>query len=98
VREQPARPKLHNGQVAQPAEQFQVRVDGTATNQGAKFRVYRNGAEMANSPSPNTTAYAAEFRTAYGNFPGPGNYTVCALNKATTNTFVTLRLRSDGEF
>jgi hypothetical protein len=76
---------------------YQVRVDATATAQGAKFRLYRNGVQVAASPTPTTTGWSAEFRTAWGNFPGAGNYSVCGVNSNTRNTFVTLRLRSDGE-
>lgn len=76
---------------------YQVRADATASNKGAKFRLYRNGAQVAASPTPTTSAWAAEFRTWYGNFPGAGTYTLCAANNNSTNTFVTLRLRSDGE-
>jgi hypothetical protein len=76
---------------------YQVRVDTTATAKGAKFRLYRNGAQVAASPTPTTNAWSAEFRTAWGNFPGAGNYSVCGVNTGTTNTFVTLQLRSDGE-
>jgi hypothetical protein len=76
---------------------YQVRAEGTATKLGAKFRVYRNGVLIYGSPSDTATAFAAEFRTAYGTFPGPGTYTVCALNKQATNTFVTLRIRTDYE-
>jgi hypothetical protein len=76
---------------------YQVRIDTTATARGAKFRLYRNGSQVAASPTPTTTAWSAEYRTAFGNFPGPGDYSLCAVNSGTTNTFVTLRVRSDGE-
>jgi hypothetical protein len=83
--------------ITQPAN-YQVRVDTTATAKGAKFRLYRNSGQVAASPTPNTTAWSLELRTSTGTFPGVGNYTVCGVNTGTTNTFVTLRLRSDGEF
>jgi hypothetical protein len=76
---------------------YQVRVDGTASNRGAKFRVYKDGAQIAASPTDTASGYAAEFRGFWGNFPGPGYYTICALNKQTSNTFVTVRVRSDAE-
>jgi len=76
---------------------YQVRVDTTATAKGAKFRLYRNGAQVAASPTPNTTGWSQQLRTAFGNFPGAGSYSVCAVNTGTTNTFVTLQLRSDTE-
>jgi hypothetical protein len=82
--------------ISQPAG-YQVRVDTTATAKGAKFRLYRNGGQIAASPTPTTTAWSVEYRTAFGNFPGSGDYSVCAVNSGTTNTFVTLRVRSDGE-
>src|SRR5512135_2089839 len=74
---------------------YQVRAEGTATNRGVKFRVYRDGVQIAASPTDTTTGYAAEYRTSWGNFPGPAYYSICALNKQTTNSFVTLRVRSD---
>src|SRR5690349_10606768 len=76
---------------------YQVRVDGTASNLGAKFRVYRNGVQIAASPSDTTSGYSAEFRSYWGNFPGAGYYTICALNKQASNTFVTVHVRSDAE-
>ena len=76
---------------------YQVRMDGSASNKGAKFRVYRNGVLIYGSPTDTTTAFAAEYRSFSGTFPGAGTYTLCALNKQTTNTFVTLQIRSDGE-
>ncbi|HKT03866.1 MAG TPA: hypothetical protein VJT31_30415 [Rugosimonospora sp.] len=76
---------------------YQVRVDGTASNMGAKFRVYRNGVQIAASPTDTTAGYAAEFRSSWGNFPGAGYYTLCALNKQSTNSFVTVRVRGDAE-
>lgn len=76
---------------------YQVRVDGTATNQGAKFKLLRNGVVIANTPS-RANFWSAEFRAAYGNFPGPGFYSVCAQNTGTANTIATLQLRTDQEF
>jgi hypothetical protein len=76
---------------------YQVRVDGTATGGGAKFKVLQNGVVVANTPN-RASSYALELRSAYGSFPGPGTYSLCATNTGTTNTIVTLRVRSDGEF
>jgi phage tail sheath gpL-like len=76
---------------------YQVRLEGTASKAGVKFRVYRNGVLVAASPSDTSSGYATELRSAWGNFPGAGVYTICALNKQTTNSFVSLRVRSDGE-
>lgn len=76
---------------------YQVRADGWATNAGAKFKLQRNGVVVANTIGL-ATAFAAELRTSWGNFPGPGSYTLCATNNGTTNTNVTITLRSDGEF
>lgn len=70
---------------------YRVRLDATATARGAKFRLYRDGAQIAASPTPTTTAWGVEVGSG-------GTYTACAVNTGTTNTFVTLRLRSDGEF
>lgn len=76
---------------------FQVRADGWATNQGAKFKLLRNGVVVTNTPT-RVNAWAAELRTAYGNFPGPGYYSVCAQNTGTANTIATMELRTDSEF
>jgi hypothetical protein len=76
---------------------YQARVDGTASNQGAKFRVYKDGTQIAASLTQTTGGYAAEFRTSSGNFYGPGQYSICALNKQASNTFATVRVRTDGE-
>ncbi|OLB79381.1 MAG: hypothetical protein AUI14_10510 [Actinobacteria bacterium 13_2_20CM_2_71_6] len=76
---------------------YQARTEGTASNAGAKFRVYKDGAQIAASANPTTSGFTAEFRTSWGNFPGPGYYTICADNKQATNTFVTLRVRTDAE-
>jgi hypothetical protein len=75
---------------------YQVRADGWATGQGAKFKLLRNGSVWLSSPTRGT-AWAAQLSAANGTFPGPGSYTVCAQNTGTTNTTVTLRLRTDGE-
>jgi len=76
---------------------YQVRADGWATGQGAKFKLLRNGVVIDTTPG-RATAWAAEYRTAYGTFPGAGYYSVCAQNTGTTNTTVTLQLRTDSEF
>lgn len=75
---------------------YQVRVDAWATNQGAKFKLLRNGVVIANTPT-RVNAWSAEFRTSFGNFPGPGYYTLCAQNTGTANTIATLQLRTDSE-
>lgn len=76
---------------------YQVRADGSATGQGAKFKLLRNGVVVSNTAN-RATAWAVELRSAYGTFPGPGYYSVCAQNTGTTNTTGTLQLRTDAEF
>lgn len=76
---------------------YQVRGDAWATGQGAKFKLLRNGAVVWNTPTRATVA-AVELRSVYGNFPGPGYYSLCAQNTGTTNTIATLQLRTDYEF
>ena len=49
-------------------------------------------------PYANTSGFAAEFRTIWGNFPGPDYYQVCATNPNSTNTLVNIRILVDGEF
>jgi hypothetical protein len=89
---------LAPGQTAcvQQYASYQARVDGTGTAGGAKFKVLRSGVVIANTPT-RATQYAAEFRSVYGNFPGPGYYSLCATNTGTTNTIVTLHVRTDYE-
>ncbi|GAB1692257.1 hypothetical protein [Krasilnikovia sp. M28-CT-15] len=76
---------------------YQVRADGQATMSGAKFKVQRNGVVVYGSPTGTTTAFAWEGRTAYGTFPGPGTYTVCATNNNSTNTLVNIHLFTDAD-
>jgi hypothetical protein len=90
---------LAPGQTACVAQyvSYQVRVDGRATGQGAKFKVLRNGQVIVNTAN-REPSWTYELRSAYGTFPGPGSYSFCASNTGTTNTIVTLQLRSDYEF
>ena len=76
---------------------YQVRTDGWATWNGAKFKLLRNGVVVDITPT-RVNEIAIELRTSYGTFPGPGYYTWCAQNTGTTNTKATLQLRSDYEF
>jgi hypothetical protein len=76
---------------------YQVRGDGSATGQGVKFKLLYNGSVLSATPG-RVNAWAAEFRTSYGTFPGPGYYSVCAQNTGTTNSTVTLQIRTDGQF
>jgi hypothetical protein len=75
---------------------YQVSVDGRATAQGAKFKLLRNGVVIANTPN-RVTSYPYVLRTVFGTFPGPGYYSVCAQNTGSSNTTVTLQLRTDAE-
>ena len=74
----------------------QLRAEGTATRNGAKFFVYKDGSQIFNT-TPNVAGFAAEFRPEFGNFPGAGWYQVCAVNKQTTLTYATVRLRTDSD-
>ncbi len=76
---------------------YQVRAEGFATGQGAKFKLQRGGVVVVNTPT-RVNNWNAELRSAYGTFPGPGSYAACAQNTGTTNTTVSLQLRSDWEF
>ena len=75
---------------------YQVRAVGVATGQGAKFKLLRNGVVIANTDT-RSGGWSIELRSAYGNFPGPGSYSLCAQNTGTTNTIATLTLRTDSE-
>ncbi|MGW4213319.1 hypothetical protein ACWEIJ_35410 [Lentzea sp. NPDC004789] len=78
---------------------YQVRGDGSATAQGAKFKLQYNGVTAPGTGSPALVNYwAAELRTSNGTFLGPGYYSACATNNGTTNTTVKLQIRTDGEF
>ena len=87
------------GTVCSPSQyaSFQVRGDGWATADGAKFKLVRNGGVIANTPT-RVNNYAIELRSAYGNFPGPGYYSLCATNTGTRNTLATVQIRTDNEF
>jgi len=56
---------------------FQVRGLGSASGEGAKFKLKRNGVVVANTPS-RVNGYGVELRSAYGTFPGAGHYSLCA--------------------
>jgi hypothetical protein len=78
---------------------YQVRAQGTATNQGAKFKVQYNGLTVPGTGSAGLVpSWIGEARVSYGTFPGPGYYTACVTNNGTANTNVSLVLRTDGEF
>ena len=76
---------------------FQVRGDGWATGGGARFKLLKAGTVLEATPG-RVTGWAAERRASYGNFPGPGFYSVCAYNTGDTRTTATLQIRSDYEF
>jgi hypothetical protein len=76
---------------------YQVRGDGTATWNGAFFTIEYLGQVKANSPSAKALGYSQELSTATGTFPGAGYYSVCAYNFQSTNTNVTVRIRTDAE-
>jgi hypothetical protein len=78
---------------------FQVRGEGFASNQGAKFKIQHNGVTVPGTGSPGLVRnYGMELRNWLGNFPGPGYYTLCATNNGTANTNVTMQLLTDYEF
>ncbi|MFI8100953.1 hypothetical protein [Streptomyces sp. NPDC086023] len=89
---------LHPGEqrCVQQYAGYQVRADGRATGQGAKFKLQYNGVTVAGSPGL-VTAWAAELRSSWGNFPGAGYYTACVTNNGTADTNVRLELKTDGE-
>ena len=87
------------GTVCSPSQyaSFQVRGDGWATVDGAKFKLVRTGGVVANTAN-RVNNYAIELRTSYGTFPGPGYYSLCATNTGTRNTLATVQIRTDNEF
>ncbi|MFJ3202611.1 hypothetical protein [Streptomyces sp. NPDC086989] len=91
---------LHPGEqrCIQQYASYQVRADGKATGQGAKFKLQYNGVTVPGTGSPGlVTNWAADLRTAWGTFPGPGYYTACATNNGTADTNIRLELKTDGE-
>jgi hypothetical protein len=76
---------------------YQVRGDGTATGDGARFKILRDVTVVAATPG-RVTGWGQELRSSYGNFPGPGYYSVCAYNTGTTVTKVTISIKTDSEF
>jgi hypothetical protein len=77
---------------------FQVRVEGSATKKGARFRFLRNGAVLESTPVDTAPSFAAERRTSLGTYPGAGTYTICAANHHATNTLVNLHVLFNNEF
>jgi hypothetical protein len=77
---------------------YQVRVEGSATKKGARFRFLYNGSVLDATSTDTAPSFAAERRTSLGNFPGPGTYEICAANHYTTNTVVNLHVLFNGEF
>jgi hypothetical protein len=77
---------------------YQVRVEGDATRQGARFRFLRNGVVLEATPFDTASTFAAERRSSQGNYPGPGTYTICAANHYATNTLVNLHVLFNNEF
>ena len=78
------------------ASVYQVRAEGTATKNGARFRFLRNGVVLEASPTDTAKTFYAERRGAY--YPGPGTYTICAANHYATNTLVNLHILFNNEF
>jgi hypothetical protein len=74
---------------------YQVRGEGFADRQGAKFTLYKDGA-LVQSSFGSVPNYAVERRSSLGNFPGAGFYTFCAKNNKDTNTLVNIYIYTDG--
>jgi hypothetical protein len=80
-------------------QNYQVRGDGTATRKGARFSLTFNRYQVLDiTPVGTVSGWAAERRSAYGNYPGAGVYKVCATNESSTNTLVNIHLLFDNEF
>jgi hypothetical protein len=77
---------------------YQVRAEGSATRNGARFRFLRNGTVLDATSTDTVQTYAAERRTSRGNYPGPGTYEICAANHAATDTLVNLHILFNNEF
>jgi len=79
-------------------QKYQVRGDGTANRKGARFWLKFNNSILDITPVGTVSGWAAERRTAYGNYPGAGAYTVCAGNESATSTLVNIHLLFNNEF
>jgi hypothetical protein len=77
---------------------YQVRVEGSATKKGARFRFLRNGVVLQATSVDTAPSFAAERRTSLGNYPGGGTYTICAANHHATNTLVNLHVLFNNQF
>jgi hypothetical protein len=75
---------------------YQVRAQGAATADGARFKLLRNGSVLE-ATSGRVTSWATERRSSSGTFPGAGTYAACAYNTGTRNTTVTLWIYTDSE-
>ena len=76
---------------------YQVRGEGTATNQGAFFTIESGGVVRASSSTATALSFGTELRSGI-NFPGRNTYKVCAYNFQNTNTNVTVIIRTDSDF
>ncbi|GIH22119.1 hypothetical protein Aph01nite_04290 [Acrocarpospora phusangensis] len=74
-----------------------VQGDGTATNDGAKFFIYKNGVLVFTTGGRVPYFLKALTATSSPAFPGPDAYTVCAKNTGATNTLVNMHIATDGE-
>lgn len=75
---------------------YQFQATGTASDNGARFKVLYNG-QIVRDSYGRVGYFIAEGRSSYGTFPGPGYYSLCAFNTGSAKTDVTLNLRTDGE-
>jgi hypothetical protein len=75
---------------------YQVRADGSATGQGARFKLLRNGA-VVQATYGRVGSWSTELRSSWGYFPGPGYYAACAYNTGSSRTTVFLQISTDGE-
>jgi hypothetical protein len=99
---------LSPGATACVGQQANYRVRGEGYSGGPqggplKYTLYKDGVVVDTTPAGGATAWAAERRTEYGNFPGAGFYTVCAKNNKTVPILTNIRILVDtdkfpGEF
>jgi len=82
--------------VAAPAS-YQARGEGNASTSSFRFFMKRNGVRIYGTGENPVSAFAAEFRSSWGTFPGPGTYETCAKNLSGSPRLVNFRIITDAD-
>jgi hypothetical protein len=79
---------------------WQVRGEATVQSPGLVLRLRKTGGSTVATSAPYNVigTWNAEGRTSLGNFPGSGEYRMCANNNGTQNVYVTkIKITTDAE-